>query len=652
MIRKITIELLVLFAWLATCSQTKESINVLHSQLANAKDDTSRINAQVALCLLHRLGNTDSSLLYGQHALNLANRIGYIAGQISALGFMTIVTEQQGNLAKSLELGFKSLQLADQYHLYTLGGPAMDGIAEVYILLGDYEKAMTFLRKYISFKDDINNEGLAYAYFDMGVAHAGLNQLDSAIFYEARSIETFNKYSYEEPLVYLTLGDIKLKSGKPADALSNYQKSLQISLKKNERRASTYSYNKIAAFYKGIGQPDSAILYATKGLEESKVIAQKKTIMEAAALLSELYERSDTKKSLRYLKIADAYKDSLFGSGNIQAVQTLAAQEEERKQQIEAARISYQNQLQQYLLLAGIGALFIIAFFLLRNYRKEKKARNVLQSKNQIIEQTLHHLESTQAQLIQSEKMASLGELTAGIAHEIQNPLNFVNNFSEVNSELADELRSELATGNMKLVDEIAGDIKINSQKINEHGRRADAIVKGMLQHSRTSTGQKEPTDINALADEYLRLAYHGLRAKDKSFNVTLQTDFDSIGNINIVPQDIGRVLLNLFNNAFYAVNERRKRETDIYEPAVSLSTHKLDDKIEIVIKDNGGGIAEAIKEKIFQPFFTTKPTGQGTGLGLSLSYDIVKAHGGDIQVEVEAGKGSTFIVGLPLKFV
>jgi signal transduction histidine kinase len=246
--------------------------------------------------------------------------------------------------------------------------------------------------------------------------------------------------------------------------------------------------------------------------------------------------------------------------------------------------------------------------------------------------------------------MASLGELTAGIAHEIQNPLNFVNNFSEVNDELLKELHAEADKGNLEDVKAIAKDIAFNSEKINHHGKRADAIVKGMLQHSRTSSGQKEPTDINALAHEYLRLAYHGLRAKDKSFNATTKTDFDeTIGNVNIITQDIGRVILNLINNAFYAVEDKRKQIGDGYEPMVIVSTRKEKDKVEIKVKDNGNGIPQKVLDKIFQPFFTTKPTGQGTGLGLSLSYDIVKAHGGELKVETKEGEGSEFTIYLPV---
>ena len=274
-----------------------------------------------------------------------------------------------------------------------------------------------------------------------------------------------------------------------------------------------------------------------------------------------------------------------------------------------------------------------------------------LRQQKEQVETTLAELKATQTQLIQSEKMASLGELTAGIAHEIQNPLNFVNNFSEVNSELIQEMKSEIEKGNMEEVKAIANDIAENEQKIVYHGKRADAIVKGMLQHSRSSSSVKELTDINALADEYLRLAYHGLRAKDKSFNAVMKTDFDeNIGNIKIFPQDIGRVILNLITNAFYAVTEKKKQAGAGYEPTVSISTKRINGNVEIRVADNGNGIPAAARSKIFQPFFTTKPTGQGTGLGLSMSYDIVtKGHNGELKVETKEGEGSIFIIILPI---
>jgi signal transduction histidine kinase len=310
-----------------------------------------------------------------------------------------------------------------------------------------------------------------------------------------------------------------------------------------------------------------------------------------------------------------------------------------------------------------IGIIWSVVHLRSQQLRREKRIleekvnlrTHELEMEKEKVESTLAELKSTQAQLIQSEKMASLGELTSGIAHEIQNPLNFVNNFSEVNIELTTELNTELDKTDLpveekKNLADILHDITSNQQKINYHGKRADAIVKGMLQHSRSSTGVKERTDINALADEYLRLSYHGIRAKDKEFNAAIKTDFDnSIDKINVVPQDIGRVLLNLYNNAFYTVAEKKKLAGDGYDPTISVITKKSGNQVTITVSDNGGGIPQKALDKIFQPFFTTKPTGQGTGLGLSLSYDIIKAHGGEIKVETEEGEGSEFIICFPI---
>jgi signal transduction histidine kinase len=274
---------------------------------------------------------------------------------------------------------------------------------------------------------------------------------------------------------------------------------------------------------------------------------------------------------------------------------------------------------------------------------------NRLEQAKQQVDTTLINLKQAQQQLVQSEKMASLGELTAGIAHEIQNPLNFVNNFSEVSHELMDEAKVEIEAGNVQAAMEILNDIKQNLEKITHHGKRADGIVKGMLQHSRSGSGQKEPTDINVLCDEYVRLAYHGYRAKDKTFNATFETNFDNaLPKINVVPQDIGRVILNLINNAFYAVNDKYRTRKDGYVPKVTVSTKHNEGGIEIRVEDNGPGMPQSIREKVFQPFFTTKPTGQGTGLGLSLSYDIVKAHRGSMEVHSEEGERTEFVVQLP----
>jgi len=324
------------------------------------------------------------------------------------------------------------------------------------------------------------------------------------------------------------------------------------------------------------------------------------------------------------------------------------------QKQLEVDLLNHQKQNQRWWLITIAGILFstfVLLFVLYRNNKNKQKVNALLQKQKEKVETTLTKLKAAQSQLIQAEKMASLGELTAGIAHEIQNPLNFVNNFSEVNSELIAEMKDEIDKGNLQEVKILINNIAENEQKITHHGKRADAIVKGMLQHSRSSSGGKEPTDINALADEYLRLAYHGLRAKDKSFNATMKTDFDqSIGNINIIPQDIGRVILNLITNAFYAVTDKKQLQPAGYEPTVSVSTRKANGKVEIKVSDNGSGIPLKVLDKIFQPFFTTKPSGQGTGLGLSMSYEIItKGHGGELKVDTKEGEGAEFTIVLPV---
>jgi signal transduction histidine kinase len=412
--------------------------------------------------------------------------------------------------------------------------------------------------------------------------------------------------------------------------------------------------------------PDSAIYYAKRGYDHAKQIGTVAVMRNNAEVLAKAYAyKKDFANAYSYQLLYNNHRDSVMNTEirNKSAVVQYNADLEKKQAQITA--LHQEKKLQQNFLYSALAVLLLIiitAFILGRSNRQKQKANKLLTKQKLEIEdqrdqtnKALEHLQQTQAQLIQAEKMASLGELTAGIAHEIQNPLNFVNNFSEVSVELIKEMVDEVEKGNTGEVKAIADDLVQNLEKINHHGKRADAIVKGMLQHSRSSSGVKEPTDINVLADEYLRLAYHGLRAKDKSFNATMKTDFDeSIGKINIIPQDMGRVILNLITNAFYVVNEKTLSAVSTptavkYEPTVSITTKKIGNKVEIKVADNGNGIPQKVLDKIFQPFFTTKPTGQGTGLGLSLSYDIIKAHGGELKVETVEGEGAEFKIILPI---
>jgi signal transduction histidine kinase len=439
-------------------------------------------------------------------------------------------------------------------------------------------------------------------------------------------------------------------------AFAFYRLSIQTSINETNLKVLTQAYNYTATLFKETGQMDSALIYSYRSLAVSEQGKYANEILSTKLLLSDIYKKTNTDSALYYYQQAMIAKDSLFSQEKQKQILSYQFQEQLAQQESEVKLKQQRSETKIYLLIGIAAILFITALLLLKNNRYKQRAYALLQKQKtetdkqkSKAEEALEKLKSTQSQLIQSEKMASLGELTAGIAHEIQNPLNFVNNFSDVNRELIEEMQQEMDKGNLHEAKAISNDIKENEEKIILHGRRADGIVKSMLQHSRNSSGKKEPTDINALADEYLRLAYHGLRAKDKLFNASTKTNFDnSIGKINVNPQDIGRVVLNLINNAFYAVNEKQKQNLNDYEPTVTISTVKQNGKVEIRVEDNGNGVPQKVLDKIFQPFFTTKPTGQGTGLGLSLSYDIVKAHGGELKVETKEGAGSEFIIQLP----
>ena len=448
-----------------------------------------------------------------------------------------------------------------------------------------------------------------------------------------------------------SLGSVYAKLGKKELAIALMQKSIAICLKYKETFLLSGSYFGLAQAFQKFGHRDSCIFYAKKTFDVAQKASLGYSISKASNLLAQMYDGNNDHEAARYYKIALNIRDSLFNAEKANQLMIMDITQQQRETDLKNAASAYQNKIKLFAVLLALALVVIILLVVWRNNKKQQTANKLLESQKKQVQQTLLELKQTQTQLIQSEKMASLGELTAGIAHEIQNPLNFVNNFSEVNTEMLDELDEELNKGDVAEAKVIAADIRQNEEKINHHGKRADAIVKGMLEHSRTNTGEKQLTDMNVLCDEFLKLSYHGLRARDKSFNAEMITYFDpSLPKANVSQQDMGRVMLNLFNNAFYAVNQKLKTAAPGYKPEVTVTTATEKGQVVVEVKDNGIGIPDAIKEKIMQPFFTTKPTGGGTGLGLSLTYDmVVKGHGGKIAVASKEGEGSEFTISLPI---
>jgi len=646
--KKIVYLLVVLITVMKAEGQNQKIIDSLKNKLRGNKEDTNMIRNSMIIADAYVWSQPDTALSYAKRSLALAEKLNDTFGQIFNLGTLAYIYSMRRNDSLALSNAFRSIQLSEksssEFKTYSFGD-----IAIVFYNIGEYRQAINYAYQLHNLVD---TNGFYFSNTMIGKSFYQLNEIDSAEKHLQHAYKTALSKNWSTNAPLLFLGHIYRKKGDYIHAISNYRSSINSSLNRDfNLKDAIEGYLGLAQTFQLTRQRDSATWYSEKAFTMATANSFPALSLDASILLKDLYTQiGSIDSAFKYQGIALSLKDSLFNQEKIRAGQNLGFNEFQRQSAIKAAveteKIKYQNRIKIYALLAGLGLFLIIGLLLYRNNRQKQKA-------NKVLESTLTNLKSAQSQLIQSEKMASLGELTAGIAHEIQNPLNFVNNFSDVNSELVDELQQEAGKGNLEEVKAIAKDIKKNEQKINHHGKRADAIVKGMLQHSRSSSGVKEPTDINALADEYLRLAYHGLRAKDKSFNAVTKTNFDnSIGKINIIPQDIGRVILNLINNAFYAVDEKKKSGIENYEPIVTVSTKTvkpplggLGAKVEINVKDNGNGIPQKVLDKIFQPFFTTKPTGQGTGLGLSLSYDIVKAHGGELKVETKGGEGSEFTI-------
>jgi signal transduction histidine kinase len=659
---KILLIILLLVSFETFTIAQQKVIDSLQKQLRISTSDIDRVQVLAELSMAYIYNKPDSSIILGQEAYELSQQLHYSKGEALSLNRIAGGYVTMGDYAKGIQLYMQAQRISENIRDSEGIARSLNNIGDAYLEQDDWQKALSYFIQSKNIQErNSEKKGLTHAFIfaNIGECYLHQNQLDSALIYEYHAYELAEK-NHPEFLGYILriIGEAEYAKGHNAEALQYFHESIVSSREVNGNEHLTMAYQDVGEFYQKIKQKDSAIYYTQKALSTAQLGNYNKGILDASKLLSSLYEGEDDKEALRYYKIAINAKDSLFSQEKLKQLLSISFEEKQRKQEIEAAKIEFHNKIKVYILLTALGMFLLLAIILYRNNRHKKKANTLLRQQKEEIQVTLTELKSAQSQLVLREKMASLGELTAGIAHEIQNPLNFVNNFSEVNREMIDEATEEIDKGNITEVKNILNDVKANEEKINHHGKRADAIVKGMLQHSQASTGVKDPTDISALCDEYLRLAYHGFRAKDKSFNADFKTDFnDNIGKLNIIPQDIGRVLLNLYNNAFYAVNERKKTADKNYQPTVTVTTKRSPSlsfgegrgEVEIRVGDNGNGIPQNIVDKIFQPFFTTKPTGQGTGLGLSLSYDIIKAHDGEIKVETNEGEGTEFMIQLPV---
>jgi two-component system NtrC family sensor kinase len=642
----------LLSAVVAHAQQTR--VDSLKSRLKNETADSSKTTLLIQLSREYYLEKPDVGLSYASQALAITKKTGNKKAEAHALTQIGFSVWLLGNRPVALQTFVNSLKISrelnDQWNI----ARNYDGMSVVYAEQGEIKTAIEYGYKAEAiFRQLGDYQNVVDELMDIEDFYQFAGKLDSSLTAARKALQLsvkINEHKWRAQILG-TMGDVYFKLHKNSVGLAYLYQSIAIAQHYNQPLNLLSAYLPLANTYLTLGKRDSSIFFAKKMFDLARSRSFSLPLVQASSLLAKLYYGNNDHESAQYYKIATSLQDSLFNAEKAKQVLIINITEQQHEADLKNAAIAYQNKMTLYGVLIALLLVTVILFILWVSNKRQHKANRLLERQKKQVQQTLDELKSTQTRLIQSEKMASLGELTAGIAHEIQNPLNFVNNFSEVNAELIDEMKNEIRNGNLEDGLVIADDIKENEQKISMHGKRADSIVKSMLEHSRASSGQKELTDLNALADEYMRLSYHGLRAKDKTFNSAMETHFGSdLPKANVIPQDIGRVLLNLFNNAFYAVHQKKKQNPQGYLPQVTLTTLNKNGFIEITVKDNGNGIPDNIKDKIMQPFFTTKPTGEGTGLGLSLSYDIVvKGHGGSITVNSKKEEGSEFTIILPV---
>ena len=601
----------------------------------------------------------DSSIYYYKKAIRIFEQIGDTKSLGHSYSNIAIGYQQQSNFPMALFYQQKSLKIHEDNKNETGQAQTLVNMANTYSNMGDNERAeKTSLKAIELAKKNLLKNVELYSYTNLSSFYIGENQWQKGYEFAIKAAELGSEMgNHGIQAASLSKASLSLTHlNRFNEALNLSRKAITIADTSEQPLIINQAYSSMGFLLMTQKKFKEAIPFYEKGLKSLKdADLYIENIGQIFKELSECYEKVGSySKALDMYKQSTVIQDSVKSKENIQKATELTMNYEFKKKQesekaIQQAKdeVTYTRQVG---LIVGLGLSFIIILGAFLGYFNKKKANTLLQEQKKEIENTLLKLKNTQAQLIQSEKLASLGELTAGIAHEIKNPLNFVNNFAEVSNDLIAEMIDEVDKGNTSEVKAIAEDLKLNLEKINQHGKRADSIVKSMLLHSGGSVGEKTLTDINDLLDQYVNLAYHGMRAQNKEFNIKIEKEYDkTLEKLNVVPQDISRVFLNIINNACYAAYDKKKKIGDDFNPTLNVSTKNLKDKVEIRICDNGNGIPEKIKDKLFQPFFTTKPTGEGTGLGLSLSYDIItKEHSGQIKFESIDGKYTEFIITLP----
>ena len=631
-------------------------------KLKTAPRDADRVELLLEAVKGYYFSKPDTSLLLSLEAVSLADELNFQKGQLIALNNAGESYRFLGDYPHSLEMQLKALQLNREMKNWEEEAGTNGFIGFTYLEMGEYRKALEYLLPAKPVLDKYKNTvSGSFVSSHIASCYTFLNMTDSAMWYNQEAIRLlqFEAYPPLRTLVYDRMGAMYLAMGKYPEASEWYHQSLyysnvsriQVNISREQKFLSDLHFRQ--------GHPDSALYFGRLAYSNSQGNLQKPHSLDASLLLSRIFhQKGETDSAYYYQGIAMILKDSIYGPDQFRKLQLLMLEEQKRQQELIQDQIEFRNSIKYIALFFLLGFLAFLAIIQRRNNIHKQKINSELEHKKENLEKTIAALKSAQTQLIQAEKMASLGELTAGIAHEIQNPLNFVNNFAEINNDLIADLKDAAEQNDEREIIRIVDQLKENQDKIKLHGKRADSIVKSMLQHSRAGSGSKELTDINKMVEEYVRLSFHGMRARDKNFNTEFDIRLDpALGKIPLLPQDFGRVLLNLLNNAFYSVNEKKKISGETYKPVVVISTQLSGpwnghaNSLRVVIADNGKGIKAANAEKIFQPFFTTKPTGEGTGLGLSLSYDIItNGHGGELSMNSEDGEGAEFLIILPLQ--